>query len=118
VQDVEPQDFHQKHPLIEKQLLLKLLQDMPHMQQLPLSTRELEILNWILAGKTDWEIGSILRLSAKTVNFHAENVKRKLGTRSRIQAIAIALRDGMVPFPIAFDERGFGVKLLAPPKPG
>ena len=45
-------------------------------------------------GKTDWEISQILGISAKTVNFHVENVKRKYGVTTRIQAIVAGLRDG------------------------
>jgi DNA-binding CsgD family transcriptional regulator len=64
-----------------------------------LTQREIDILQWVLAGKTDWEIATILHLSRKTVNFHIERAKRKLGQSSRITAIAIALRDGLVFFP-------------------
>ncbi len=65
----------------------------------PLTQREIDILNWVMVGKTDWEIGTILDLSRKTVNFHIEKAKRKLGQSSRITAIAIALRDGLLCFP-------------------
>jgi DNA-binding CsgD family transcriptional regulator len=70
-----------------------------------ITLRELQILAWIATGKSDWEIATILNLSAKTINFHTQNVKRKLGTRSRIQAIAVALRDGMIPFPDRISPR-------------
>ncbi len=64
-----------------------------------LTQREIDILNWVTAGKTDWEIATILQLSHKTVNFHIEKAKRKIGFSSRIAAIAVALRDGLIPFP-------------------
>jgi LuxR family transcriptional regulator, quorum-sensing system regulator LasR len=64
-----------------------------------LTQREIDILQWVLVGKTDWEIATILDLHRKTVNFHIERAKRKLGQSSRITAIAIALRDGLLPFP-------------------
>lgn len=60
----------------------------------PLSQRELEIVRWIAAGKSDWQIGQILSISAKTVNYHVENVKRKFGVASRIQAVVAALHQG------------------------
>jgi DNA-binding CsgD family transcriptional regulator len=66
-----------------------------------LTEREREALVWIATGKSDWEIGEILGLSPKTVNYHVQNAKLKLGTRSRVQAIALALRDGIIPFPAA-----------------
>lgn len=65
----------------------------------PLTRREVEMLNWIMAGKTDWEIATILRLSKKTVNYHVENAKKKLGSAHRITAVAVALRDGLISFP-------------------
>lgn len=52
-----------------------------------LTRREAEIARWIAAGKTDWEIGKILNISAKTVNYYAENLKRKCGVATRVQAI-------------------------------
>lgn len=59
-----------------------------------LTQRETEILKWIVAGKSDWQIGKILHISAKTVNFHVENVKRKFGVATRIQAVVAAVRQG------------------------
>lgn len=59
-----------------------------------LTERELECLRWASAGKSDWEIGQILMISAKTVNYHIENAKRKFGVATRVQAIVSALRLG------------------------
>lgn len=59
-----------------------------------LTERELECLRWAAAGKSDWEIGQILLISAKTVNYHIENAKRKFGVATRVQAIVAALRLG------------------------
>lgn len=58
--------------------------------------RESEILAWVAAGKSDWAIGRILNISGKTVNFHVENAKRKLGVGTRIQAVIVALRTGLI----------------------
>ncbi|MCB1547026.1 MAG: autoinducer binding domain-containing protein [Hyphomicrobiaceae bacterium] len=57
-----------------------------------LTERERECLMWIAEGKSDWQIGRILDISAKTVNYHVENVKRKLGVATRVQAVVMALR--------------------------
>lgn len=57
-----------------------------------LSAREAEVLHWIMVGKSDWQIGQILSISAKTVNFHVENVKRKFGVATRMQAVVAAMR--------------------------
>jgi len=61
-----------------------------------LSPRERECLQWIAAGKTDWEIGEILSLSGKTVNIYVERAKQKLGVQTRSQAIVQALRGGLI----------------------
>jgi DNA-binding CsgD family transcriptional regulator len=58
--------------------------------------RESQILNWVAAGKSDWAIGRILRISRKTVNFHVENAKRKLGVSTRTQAVIAAMREGII----------------------
>ena len=57
-----------------------------------LTPREVECLHWVAAGKSDWQIGQILNISAKTVNYHIENVKRKFGVATRIQAVVAAMR--------------------------
>ena len=59
-----------------------------------LTDREMECLQWIAAGKSDWQIGKILNISQKTVNYHVENVKRKFGVATRIQAVVAAMRQG------------------------
>ena len=59
-----------------------------------LTRRETEILGWIAVGKSDWQIGQILGISSKTVNYHIENVKRKFGVATRVQAVVIALQRG------------------------
>lgn len=59
-----------------------------------LTQREREVMSWIAQGKSDWQIGQILCISAKTVNYHAENAKRKLGVATRIQAVLAAIRSG------------------------
>jgi LuxR family transcriptional activator of conjugal transfer of Ti plasmids len=53
-----------------------------------LSPRELECLEWAAQGKTAWETGQILGISRHTIAFHLDNAKTKLGVRSTIQAVA------------------------------
>ncbi len=60
------------------------------------TVRESEVLAWVAAGKSDWAIGRILNISGKTVNFHVENAKRKLGVGTRIQAVIAAMRIGLI----------------------
>lgn len=53
----------------------------------PLSPREGECLRWVADGKTDIEVGQILSISPRTVRFHINNAKAKLGVATRIQAV-------------------------------
>lgn len=62
----------------------------------PLSERENEVLNWAMAGKTNWEISVILNISERTVKFHIQNVMVKLEASSRAHAVAIALGRGLI----------------------
>ncbi|MES1199914.1 MAG: LuxR family transcriptional regulator [Pseudomonadota bacterium] len=59
-----------------------------------LSPRQRECLQWVRAGKSDWEIGAILNISEHTVKEHIEIARIKLGVKTRTQAVieAIALR--------------------------
>ena len=53
----------------------------------PLSPRESQCLHWVSEGKTDFEVGKILEISPRTVRFHINNAKVKLGVTTRIQAV-------------------------------
>jgi DNA-binding CsgD family transcriptional regulator len=55
-----------------------------------LSPRELEVLRWLRAGKTSWDISVILQISERTVNYHVNNIMRKLGVINRMQAVSVA----------------------------
>jgi len=58
-----------------------------------LTERETECLRWLSVGKSDSEISIILGISPRTVRFHIDNAKVKLGAATRIQAVAKALRE-------------------------
>lgn len=53
-----------------------------------LSSRELEIMEWVKNGKTNFEIGMILDISAFTVKNHLQRIFRKLNVVNRAQAVA------------------------------
>lgn len=61
-----------------------------------LSRREIECLTWLKDGKTNWEIGEILDISEKTVEFHVGNAMRKLKVDNRVAAVVAALRNGVI----------------------
>jgi DNA-binding response OmpR family regulator len=56
-------------------------------KRIGLREREVETLTWAARGKTFAEIGTILGLSKRTVEFHLENARRKLGVATRTQAL-------------------------------
>jgi len=56
-------------------------------KQVHLREREVETLTWAARGKTFEEIGTILSLSKRTVEFHLDNARRKLGVATRTQAL-------------------------------
>lgn len=61
-----------------------------------LTARELEILRLLADGLGQKEIALRLYLSPKTVSSHIERIYKKLGVRSRTQALAIAFRTSLV----------------------
>jgi LuxR family transcriptional regulator, quorum-sensing system regulator BjaR1 len=60
------------------------------------TARESEVLRWVAHGKSAWEIGEILHITKRTVDEHVQAVVRKLGATNRTNAVAIALRDGLI----------------------
>lgn len=64
-----------------------------------LTAREQSCLHWAALGKTSWEIGAILGITERTVNFHIANTCTKLDVYTRQAAIVIALQTGLLPTP-------------------
>ena len=59
-----------------------------------LTRREDEIVRWVVAGKTNPEIGCILGISGRTAQKHLENVFAKLGVPTRTALVAEILQRG------------------------
>ena len=57
-----------------------------------LTKREREVMHWVAAGKTAWDIGVILVISADTVNKTIASAMRRLEACTRAQAVAEAIR--------------------------
>jgi DNA-binding response OmpR family regulator len=66
-------------------------------KQIKLREREVEALTWAARGKTFEEIGTILSLSKRTVEFHLDNARRKLGVATRTQALIKAATGHLIP---------------------
>ena len=60
-----------------------------------LTPRELEILQFVIAGKTNKTIAGEIYISEKTVEFHLDNIYTKLAVRTRLMAGVWALRQGL-----------------------
>lgn len=61
-----------------------------------LTTRELEVLRRIVAGRSNKEIGGDLHISEATVKTHINSILSKLGVNDRTQAATSALQRGIV----------------------
>ena len=65
-------------------------------QTLALTNRERQILNMVVAGKTNKEVATVLNISPKTVDKHRSSLMGKLGVHSVAQLMARALKDGLI----------------------
>jgi DNA-binding CsgD family transcriptional regulator len=61
-----------------------------------LSAREREVLSLVADGLDGNEIARVLFVSHDTVRTHVTHVLEKLGANSRAQAVAIAIRSGLI----------------------
>jgi DNA-binding response OmpR family regulator len=61
-----------------------------------LNSRELEMLTWAARGKTSAEIAVIVRLAKRTVDFHLDNARSKLGVTTRVEAVVKAVTGRMI----------------------
>jgi len=61
-----------------------------------LSRRELEVLGVMAEGGSDKEIADRLFISLNTARKHAQNIIRKLGAHSKLEAVVIAVRAGVI----------------------
>ncbi|WP_406056110.1 AAA family ATPase [Kribbella sp. NBC_00889] len=57
-----------------------------------LTSREREVLAFLVAGRSNGEIAKELFISHKTVSAHVSNILRKTGTAGRLEAAALAVR--------------------------
>ncbi len=64
-----------------------------------LTPRELEILQHIVAGKSNKEIATELGLSANTVSVHRANIMDALGIHKTAELVVYAIRNGLVNLP-------------------
>ena len=61
-----------------------------------LTARERDCLLWSARGKSNWDIGSILKISEHTVDFHFRKAMAKLNCNNRVVAVVAAMRYGLI----------------------
>ena len=67
-----------------------------HMGEPELTVRELEVLRHLAGGNRNRDIGDLLFVSEETIKAHVKNIMEKLGASDRTEAIAIAVRRGIM----------------------
>jgi DNA-binding NarL/FixJ family response regulator len=67
-----------------------------HMSDEGLTAREVEVLRKVAGGNRNREIADLLFISEETVKVHIKHIMDKLGAKDRTQAIAIAVRRGII----------------------
>ena len=66
------------------------------MFQTALTTREIEVLHLVAKGMRNKEIAAELKISDETVQGHVKNILAKLSVHDRTEAVAVAVRRGIV----------------------
>ena len=65
---------------------------------LRLTPRQRDCLLWAIKGKTDWEIGRILKLNEQTVSRHLDMARERYGVTKRLPLAIHAIFDGQISF--------------------
>jgi DNA-binding NarL/FixJ family response regulator len=61
-----------------------------------LTSREIEVMKLVAAGRRDKEIAIALSISNQTVRVHVKNIFAKLGVGDRTEAMSVAIRRGII----------------------
>lgn len=61
-----------------------------------LSTREIEVLEWVVKGLTTSQIADQLNVSTHTINSHRKNMLKKLELTSPVELIVYAVKSGLI----------------------
>lgn len=83
-------------PAIAARILAELARPEPVRGPDTLTDRELDVLRLVVAGQRNKEIATTLGISENTVKFHLRNILDKLHAQSRAEAVARAVREGLV----------------------
>jgi DNA-binding CsgD family transcriptional regulator len=61
-----------------------------------LSKREIDVLKKVAGGNRNIDIAGLLFISEETVKGHVKHIMGKLGAKDRTEAVAIAIRRGII----------------------
>ena len=61
-----------------------------------LKKRERDVLDMVADGLSAQEIAEQINLSTRTVEWHMHQAMRKLGAKNRVQAVVLAIRNGLI----------------------
>lgn len=64
-----------------------------------LTEREIEVLGYVVQGKTNKEIAQILMVTHHTIKAHVASIIRKIGVKNRLEAALVAVSKGLVNHP-------------------
>ena len=81
-------------PSFESNIIQKLSEQ--YEEEKNLTPRELEVLKYLAAGKTNKEISGILTLSVRTVEAHRKNIMEKIHAGTAAEMIKFAIQKGYV----------------------
>ncbi|MCH8568059.1 MAG: response regulator transcription factor [Balneolales bacterium] len=84
------------NPRIAMKVLKMFSRFAPSTADYDLSEREKEVLNLLIKGCTKKQVAAQLYLSFHTVDFHLRNIYKKLQVNSRSEAVAKALKEGII----------------------
>ena len=90
--DVIQRALDRERVVREKQRHLAELQE----RYARLSVREREVMNLVVVGRLNKQIAAELKISVETVQGHVKNILAKLSVHDRTEAVAVAIRRGIV----------------------
>jgi NarL family two-component system response regulator LiaR len=83
---------------------LVALNDQPPRPGANLSSRELEVLQLMVSGRSNEGIASKLGITRNTVRHHVHNILSKLGVANRTEAVGVAVLHRLVPHPYSVPQ--------------
>ena len=83
-------------PKIAGSVIEQLRKKTPSASKVELGDRERQVLQLIAEGRTSKEIGAVLNISARTVEFHRNNIAEKTGLKTTAELARYAVRIGII----------------------